>query len=237
MLLATLLAAGAFGCDKKSGAGADSAPAAAPPVVAAAAPAAPAAATSAALLSPETATAKAPEIYKVKLETTQGDLVLEIHRDWAPNGADRFYNLVKIGYFDGNEFFRVLDGFMAQVGIHGDPAVSAKWREATIPDDPRNATVSNQRGMVTFATGGPNTRTTQFFINFRDNSFLDAQGFPPIGKVVEGDSVLDKLYRAYGEGAPQGQGPDQGRIQTEGNAYLKASFPNLDAIKTARLVP
>ena len=235
-VLAVLTAA----CDKKPDAGSATtaaAPAAAP--VPAAAPAEaplPAAAGNAALLSPQTATLKAPETYKVKLATTKGDMILEIHRAWAPNGADRFYNLVKIGFFDGVEFFRVVDAFMAQIGIHGDPAVAAKWHDATIPDDAPNGQ-SNQRGVVTFATAGPNTRTTQFFISFKDNSFLDSQGFPPIGKVIEGDAVLDKLYRGYGEGAPQGNGPDQGRIQAEGNAYLKAQFPNLDAIKTARIVP
>jgi peptidyl-prolyl cis-trans isomerase A (cyclophilin A) len=219
----------AVGCDKKSAAGsASTAPSAAP----AAAPAD----GKAGLLSPQSATEKAPETYKVKLTTTKGDLVIEIHRAWAPNGADRFYNLVKIGFFDGCEFFRVIDGFMAQIGIHGDPAVAAKWHDATIPDDPPVGQ-SNQRGVVTFATAGPNTRTTQFFISFKDNSFLDNQGFPPIGKVVEGDAVLDQLYRGYGEGAPGGNGPDQGRIQAEGNAYLKAQFPNLDAVKSASIVP
>lgn len=241
-LLASLALLGAAACDKKSaGASPDAvpAPAAAPAPAPAALPAAapvPTAAANPALLSPETATAKAPDLYRVRLVTTQGDIVLEIHRDWAPNGADRFYNLVKIGFFNGVEFFRVIDGFMAQVGIHGDPAVAAKWRDANIPDDPSTGH-SNQRGMVTFATGGPNTRTTQFFINFKNNSFLDNQGFPPIGKVIEGDAVLDKLYRGYGEGAPQGNGPDQGRLQAEGNAYLKAQFPKLDEIKTAILLP
>jgi peptidyl-prolyl cis-trans isomerase A (cyclophilin A) len=236
-VLAVLTAAG---CDKKSGAAASStAPASAAAAAPAAAPAdasVPAAAGNAALLSPQTATEKAPDVYKVKLATTKGDIVIEVHRAWAPNGADRFYNLTKIGFFDGNEFFRVIDGFMAQAGIHGDPAVAAKWHDANIPDDPPTGQ-SNQRGVVTFATAGPNTRTTQFFINFKDNSFLDSQGFPPIGKVIEGDAVLDQLYRGYGEGAPNGNGPDQGRIQAEGNAYLKAQFPNLDSIKTARIVP
>ena len=231
---------GAAACDKKSPVASSSAPvpapAAPPAAVPVPAPAAPAAAASA-LMSPENATAKAPDVFKVKLVTTQGDMVLEIHRAWAPNGADRFYNLVKIGFFDGCEFFRVLDGFMAQVGIHGDPAVAAKWQNANIPDDPNVPSVSNTRGMVSFATAGPNTRTTQFFINFADNSTLDSQGFTPIGKVVSGDAVLDKLYRGYGEGAPQGNGPDQGRIQAEGNAYLKSQFPKLDAIVSARLMP
>jgi peptidyl-prolyl cis-trans isomerase A (cyclophilin A) len=187
------------------------------------------------LLSPEKAAGQAPDAYKVKLATTKGDLVIEVHRDWAPNGADRFYNLVKIGFFDGVEFFRVIDGFMAQVGIHGDPAVAAKWRGANIPDDSASGH-SNKRGVVTFANAGPGTRTTQFFINFKDNSFLDTMGFPPIGEVVEGDAVLDKLYRGYGEGAPSGKGPDQGRLQAQGNAYLKADFPELDSIKKASIV-
>ena len=184
------------------------------------------------LLSPERAVARAPDEYKVRLATTKGDLVIAVHRAWAPHGADRFYNLVKIGFFDGVEFFRVIDGFMAQVGINGDPAVAAKWRGANIPDDPASGH-SNRRGAVTFANAGPGSRTTQFFVNFKDNSFLDTMGFPPIGEVVEGDAVLDKLYRGYGEGAPNGKGPDQGRIQAEGNAYLKASFPELDSIKSA----
>ena len=194
------------------------------------------AAANPALFAPEKAAEKAPAVFKAKFSTTKGDFVVEVHRDWAPNGADRFYNLVKIGFFDEVAFFRVVDGFMAQVGIHGDPAVSAKWRAANIPDDAAVGQ-SNQRGMVTFAMAGPNTRTTQFFLNFKDNSFLDNQGFPPFGKIVEGSEVLDKLYRGYGEGAPSGNGPDQGRIQMQGNAYLKADFPLLDSIKTARLVP
>ncbi len=226
-VFSVLAALTAAGCDKKSAGSAATAPAAA---------LAPEATVSPVLLSPQTATEKAPDTFKAKLSTTKGDIVIEVHRAWAPNGADRFYNLVKIGFFDGAEFFRVIDGFMAQVGIHGDPAVAAKWRDANIPDDPP-AGQSNQRGFVTFATGGPNTRTTQFFINFKDNSFLDNQGFPPIGKVLEGDTVLDQLYRGYGEGAPGGNGPDQGRIQAEGNSYLKTQFPNLDAIRAARLVP
>ncbi len=193
-------------------------------------------ALSPALLSPQSAAEKAPDLFKVKFVTTKGDFTIEVHRAWAPNGADRFYNLAKIGFFDGVKFFRVINGFMAQVGIHGDPAVAAKWRAATFPDDP-SVGQHNSRGMVTFATAGPNTRTTQFFLNFGDNSSLDSMGFPPFGKIVDGAAVLDQLYRGYGEGAPQGNGPDQGRLQREGNAYLNASFPQLDAVVTARLVP
>ncbi|MFI5346957.1 MAG: peptidylprolyl isomerase, partial [Elusimicrobiota bacterium] len=205
----------------------------------AAAPAAtavPAPAANPALMSPASATEKAPDVYKAKFSTTKGDFVIEVHRAWAPNGADRFYNLVKLGYYDNCKFFRVIDGFMAQTGINGDPVVQAKWRDANIPDD-AYAGQSNKRAMVTFATGGPNTRTTQFFINFKDNSFLDASGFPPFGQIVEGESVIDQLYRGYGEGAPNGSGPDQGQIQMRGNAYLAEQYPNLDTIKTAKIVP
>jgi peptidyl-prolyl cis-trans isomerase A (cyclophilin A) len=189
-----------------------------------------------ALLQPALATEKAPDTYKVKLETTKGEVVIEVTRAWAPNGADRFFNLVKIGYYDGTVFFRVIDGFMAQVGMHGDPAVQAAWMKASIPDDP--PTQSNTRGMVTFAAQGtPNSRTTQFFINFGDNSYLKQYGpFAPFGKVVEGMKVVDSLYSGYGEGAPKGRGPSQGEIARQGNAYLKASFPELDAITRASLL-
>jgi peptidyl-prolyl cis-trans isomerase A (cyclophilin A) len=188
------------------------------------------------LMNPSALTEKAPDAFRVKFETSKGDFTVEVTRSWAPNGADRFYNLVKNGYYDGVRFFRVLRGprpFMAQFGIHGDPAVSAVWRGATIPDDP--AKESNTRGAVTFATAGPNTRTTQLFINYGDNSFLDGQGFSPFGKVVEGMDVVDKLHAEYGEGAPRGNGPDQGKLQSEGEEYLKKSFPNLDVIKKASL--
>jgi peptidyl-prolyl cis-trans isomerase A (cyclophilin A) len=174
---------------------------------------------------------QAPATYKVKFETSKGNVVIEVHRAWAPKGADRFYNLVKSGFYDNVRFFRVLSGFMAQFGISGDPAVMAKWREAPITDDP--VTQSNTRGMVTFATAGPNTRTTQMFINYANNSNLDSMGFAPIGKVVSGMEVVDKFYAGYGEGAPRGAGPDQGRMQMQGNAYLEKSFPKLDYIKKA----
>jgi peptidyl-prolyl cis-trans isomerase A (cyclophilin A) len=169
----------------------------------------------------------------VRFETTKGPFVVEVTRAWAPRGADRFYNLVKAGYYDDVAFFRVVSGFMVQFGIHGDPRVSALWREARIPDDP--VSQSNTRGMLTYATAGPDTRTTQLFVNFKDNAFLDSQGFAPFGRVVEGMAVVDSLYAGYGEGAPGGMGPDQGRAQAEGNAYLRGSFPKLDFVKTARL--
>ncbi len=187
------------------------------------------------LSNPAALNAQAPAIYKVKFDTSKGAFVLEVHRDWAPNGADRFYNLVKNGLYDNDRFFRVVSGFMVQFGINGDPKVSAVWQDANIKDDPVKQ--SNQRGFITFATAGPNTRTTQVFINFADNRALDRQGFSPFGRVVSGMEVVDALYSGYGEGAPQGLGPEQGRIQAQGNAYLINSFPKLDYIKKATITP
>jgi len=206
----------------------------APAASASAAASAPAATPLPARLDPAHATAQAPDTFRVRFETTKGPFVIEVTRAWAPRGADRFYNLVKVGYYDDVAFFRVIDGFMVQFGIHGDPAANLAWREAPIPDDP--VTQSNKRGMVTYAMAGPDSRTTQLFINFKDNTNLDSQGFAPFGAVVEGLSVVDSLYSGYGEGAPRGKGPEQGRAQAEGNAYLRASFPKMDFIKTARLV-
>jgi peptidyl-prolyl cis-trans isomerase A (cyclophilin A) len=184
---------------------------------------------------PSKLTAKAPDSFKVRFDTTKGAFTVQVTRDLAPNGADRFYNLVHSGYFKDVAFFRVIPGFMCQFGIHGDPKVSAAWRGANISDDPVKG--SNTRGMVTFATAGPNTRTTQLFINFGDNTFLDGQGFAPFGKIAEGMDVVDKINSEYGEGAPNGRGPNQGRVQMEGNSYLKKDFPNLDYIKSATIVP
>ena len=175
---------------------------------------------------------QAPPAYKVEFDTP---FVIEVHRDWAPNGADRFYNLVKNGFYDDVRFFRVIEGFMAQFGVNGDPKVSAAWREARIKDDP--VKVSNKRTFVTFATAGPNTRTTQVFVNYGDNSNLDSQGFSPFGQVVSGMKVVDSLYGGYGEGAPGGRGPNQARVQSDGNAYLASAFPNLDYVKKATIVP
>jgi peptidyl-prolyl cis-trans isomerase A (cyclophilin A) len=186
--------------------------------------------------SPSEATAPAPAVFKVKMETTKGGFVVEVHRDWAPLGADRFYSRVKAGFFTDLAFFRVVKGFMVQLGIHGDPAVSRQWRSATIKDDPTGKQ-SNKRGMVTFATAGPDMRTTQIFINYGNNSRLDSMGFPPFGKVVDGMKVVDAIEGMYGEGAPEGRGPMQDRIQSQGNAYLKASFPKLDYVKRATIVP
>jgi peptidyl-prolyl cis-trans isomerase A (cyclophilin A) len=186
------------------------------------------------LSNPAALNAKAPAVYKARFDTSKGTFVIEVHRDWAPNGADRFYNLVAKGFFDNARFFRVISGFMVQFGINGDPRISARWRDANIPDDPVRQ--SNERGFITFATAGPNTRTTQVFINFADNRALDSQGFAPFGRVVSGMNVVDALYSGYGEGAPQGMGPEQGHIQSQGNAYLMRGFPKLDYIKTATIV-
>jgi peptidyl-prolyl cis-trans isomerase A (cyclophilin A) len=176
----------------------------------------------------------APATFRARFATSAGDFVIEVQRAWAPRGADRFYALVRAGYYDGARFFRVLPGFVAQFGIAGDPAVTATWRERRIPDDPVRQ--RNTRGMVTFATAGAHTRTTQVFINYSDNSRLDAAGFAPFGRVVEGMDAVDRLHAGYGEGAPNGSGPDQGRIQAEGNAYLERAFPKLDYVRTATIV-
>jgi len=181
------------------------------------------------LLHPETLKAKAPAVFKAKFTTTAGIFVVEVHRDWAPLGADRFYNLVRNGYFTNASFFRVVPGFVVQFGLSADPAVNKVWKDAKIQDDP--VTQSNKRGFLVFATAGPNTRTTQLFINFGDNSRLDGMGFAPFGTVVEGMDVVDKIYPGYGES------PDQGLITDQGDAYLKANFPKIDKITLARIVP
>jgi peptidyl-prolyl cis-trans isomerase A (cyclophilin A) len=174
-------------------------------------------------------------VYKAKFVTSKGEFVIEVQRAWAPLGADRFYNLVKAGFFDRVKFFRAISGFMVQFGINGDPAISRAWKETRIQDDP--VVKSNTRGYITFATAGPNTRTTQVFINLVNNTRLDASGFSPFGQVVTGMEVVDSFYTGYGEGAPSGMGPNQGRIEAEGNAYLDRDFPRLDAVVTATIVP
>jgi len=191
--------------------------------------------SSASLLNPASLKLQAPAVFDAKFVTTKGDFVVEVTRAWAPRGADRFYNLVKYHFYDDAAFFRVLEGFVVQFGISARPDVSGVWQNAKIADDP--VTQSNTRGMLTFATAGPNTRTTQVFINLGDNSNLNGMGFSAFGKVTSGMEVVDKLYGGYGEGQPNGNGPDQNRIQTEGKAYLDKSFPLLDTIKTAVIVP
>jgi peptidyl-prolyl cis-trans isomerase A (cyclophilin A) len=188
-----------------------------------------------ALLDPANAKDKAPDSFKARFTTTKGVFVVQVQRAWAPNAADRFYDLVKLGFFDDTRFFRAVDGFMVQFGLSGDPAVSRKWQQANITDDP--VTQSNKRGFITFAqTNAPNTRSTQVFINLADNARLDPMRFAPFGQVVQGMDIVDSLYKGYGEGAPMGAGPDQSRIQAMGNAYLDAAFPKLDAIKHAEIV-
>lgn len=177
---------------------------------------------------------QAPETYQVRFDTSQGSFTIEVSRAWAPRGADRFYTLIQGGFYDGARFFRVLPGFVVQFGIPADPQVARSWRSARIPDDPVKE--SNRKGTITFATSGPNSRTTQVFINLADNKNLDGMGFAPFGRVTEGMDVVGKLYSGYGEGAPQGRGPDQGRIQSEGNAYLEKSFPKLDSIVRAAIL-
>jgi peptidyl-prolyl cis-trans isomerase A (cyclophilin A) len=188
-----------------------------------------------ALLQPATLRAKAPAEYDVKFVTTQGEFTIHVTRAWAPNGADRFYNLVRHHYYDGAAFFRVLPGFMAQFGISPYPEVSKVWETANIKDDP--IVQSNHRGFVSFATAGPNTRTTQVFINYGNNEALDRSGFSAFAVVTDGIEVVDKLYSGYGEGAPDGHGPDQGLISTRGHGYLEKGFPKLDIIRSATLVP
>ena len=187
------------------------------------------------LMTPAQLTEKAPDVYQAEFETSKGIFVIEVTRAWAPQGADRFYNLVKNGYYNDCRFFRTISGFMVQFGIHADPNLNTAWRQARIQDDPVKQ--SNKRAYVSFAMAGPNTRTTLVFINYADrNSQLDTMGFSPFGKVIDGMAVVDSLYSDYGEGAPRGQGPDQNRLQAEGNAYLEKDFPKLDFVKSATIM-
>jgi len=185
--------------------------------------------TTGSLLHPASLHATAPAVYDVKFHTTKGDFTMQVTRAWAPIGADRFYNLVEHHFYDGAAFFRVIQGFVVQFGINANPHISAVWQRADIKDDP--VSQSNGPGYVTFATGGPNTRTTQVFISLVNNARLDAMGFAPFGKIIEGMDVVNQLYSGYGES------PDQGKIQSQGKAYLEKSFPKLDAIITARVEP
>ena len=183
---------------------------------------------------PSKLTDKAPEAFKAQFDTTKGKFTVEVTRSLSPNGADRFYNLVRSGYFKDIAFFRVIPGFMCQFGIPADPAESALWKEATIVDDP--VTESNTRGTISYATSGLHTRTTQLFINYANNRKLDRSGFAPFGKVTEGMDVVDKFYSGYGEGEPNGSGPSQKRMERQGNPYLQADFPKLDYIKKAEIL-
>ena len=184
--------------------------------------------TAGSIKNPASLTEQAPATYKAAFETSAGKFVITVHRAWAPNGADRFYNLVKNGFFDDTRFFRVVPNFMVQFGINGDPAVAKVWQNANMKDDPSTGH-SNKKGLVTFATRGKDTRTTQVFVNFKDNGFLDAQGFTPFGEVTSGMEAVEKITDQYGEK------PNQGQVQSEGNSYLKASFPKLDYVKKATI--
>ncbi len=188
------------------------------------------------LLQPTDTTfrAQAPDTFRVRFTTTEGEFTIEVYRAWAPLGADRFYNLVRAGFYDGNRFFRVVPGFVAQFGLHGDPAVNDAWEAHPIPDDPIRH--SNRRGTLAFAMKGPGTRTTQVFLNYRDNEMLDFSGFAPIGRVVDGMMIVDRLYGGYGETAPTGRGPDEVRLRLEGESYMRHEWPELDMILRAELV-
>ena len=182
------------------------------------------------LMDPAKLTATAPATFKARFETTKGTIVIEVHRDWSPHGADRFFNLVKNGYYDGVKFFRIVPGFVVQWGIHGDPAIAGKWLQANIPDDAVKE--GNKRGFITYAkSGAPNSRSVQLFINLADNSRLDGMGFAAFGKVTEGMDVVDKLYGGYAEGLTN----LQGRIAEEGNVFLEKNYPQLDGIKKATI--
>lgn len=180
------------------------------------------------LLAACSKSSQAPAEFKVRFDTSKGPFVVDVHRDWAPNGVDRFYELVQSGYYDEARFFRVVPNFVVQWGISKDPAVSRKWNQNFIPDD--TVKESNRRGYITYAKGGPDTRTTQLFINLADNVSLDATGFAPFGKVSDGMDVVQNLYSGYG------QTPEQNLIQLQGNDYLQSQFPQLDYIKSAKVV-
>lgn len=183
------------------------------------------------LFFPRRLTERAPDTFRARFETTAGEFVVEVHRGWSPNGADRFWNLVKNGYYDDTRVYRVVEGFMAQFGVHGDPTLGYQWRNSVIPDDP--VLQSNTRGRVSFARSGPNSRINEVFINLRDNPSLDDEGFSPMGEVVEGMEVVDEFHDGYGDGPPRGDGPYQAQARAQGNAYLDAEFPELTRILRA----
>lgn len=177
---------------------------------------------------PDRLTETAPPTFKAHFETSKGTFVVQVHREWAPLGADRFFNLVSSGFYDDTRIYRVLENFMAQFGLNGDGRANYQWRNAIIVDDP--VVQSNTRGRVSFAKGGPNSRTTEVFVNFRDNEPLDERGFAPFGEVIEGMDVVDRFYADYGDGPPRGEGPYQAQVQAQGNEYLDQDFPELDRI-------
>jgi peptidyl-prolyl cis-trans isomerase A (cyclophilin A) len=182
------------------------------------------------LLDPATIRGKAPAVFHARFTTTKGAFVVTVHRAWAPRGADRFYDLVRAHFYDGQRLFRVIPGFVVQWGISGNPKIAHAWANATIRDDPVRHT--NAKGTIVFATAGPNTRTTQLFVNLASNSGLDSQGFAPFGSVTRGFATLGKLYRRYGEGPSN----DQAQITQQGEAFFRKHFPKLDKILRARVV-
>jgi peptidyl-prolyl cis-trans isomerase A (cyclophilin A) len=175
-----------------------------------------------------------PEVYRVQFETSQGDFTVEVNRAWAPHAADRFHELVRMGYYNEARFFRVLSGFIAQFGVHRDFDIHAKWRNLTIPDDPPKE--KNLRGTLAFAKSGPSTRATEVFINLADNRLLDDEYFVPFAKIVKGLEVIDKFYAGYGEMRPQGKYIDPARVEEETNEYLVQRFTKLDYIKRTQFV-
>ena len=176
---------------------------------------------------------RVPDVFQVNLDTSKGPVLIDVHRDWAPRGADHFYALVRTGFYDGNRFFRVVRFFVVQFGINGDPQLNRLWADSNLPDDPVKQ--SNVKGTLTYAHLGPNSRSTQLFINLKDNKTLDKQGFAPIGQVISGMDTVERLYSSYGEMAPRGQGPDPSQIEVQGNAYLENHFARLDYIKKAAI--
>lgn len=187
------------------------------------------------LLRPNRYTETAPEVYRVRLETTAGDVVIRVHRSWAPLGADRFYNLAKGGFYTDARVYRVVDGFMAQFGQNGDPYVNQAWKAEYLVDDP--VVESNTRGRIAFAKSGRHSRTTEVFISYKDNSSLDAQDFAPFGEVIEGMEAVDAFHSGYGDGPPRGDGPYQAMVEARGNDYLDADFPELTKILSVTVTP
>lgn len=175
-----------------------------------------------------------PQVYKVRITTTKGAFVIEVHKQWAPYGAERFWRLVNLGFFDHSKIFRVKRGFVAQFGVSNDMQTNALFNNLPITDDP--VKMSNRKGLISFAADGPGTRRTQVFINLGDNKALDKQGFAPFGKVVEGMNVVETFYPGYGEMPPRGNGPDPSKLAVEGNAYAESKFPWLDGIHKATVV-
>jgi peptidyl-prolyl cis-trans isomerase A (cyclophilin A) len=189
------------------------------------------------LLNPDSAALRQvpPDSFDVRLVTTQGDVVVRVYRTWSPMGVYRFYNLARSGFYDDSYFFRVIPGFVAQFGVHGQPQVDQLWHGLPMPDDPRRLGISNRTGTLSYARLGPDSRTTQLFFNFADNLTLDEQGFTPIGRVVSGMPALYRLHGGYGETRPQGRGPDFGCILSHGNRYLERRYPRLDRIEAVEV--